>query len=170
MQAETDSCQRVAYATWPQVTAMMNTRGRGASCARNMGVWSQNMAVRTDFFRAAGGFRPDFGKVGARSRSADTGLRIRIAASMAGARWVYTPDAIVEHHVPVARAGFSYFLKRNYLDARGTLEMARLLGRQEKLPDERDYLHRTLPSGIAAGIRAALRDCKMSSSGWQSMK
>jgi glucosyl-dolichyl phosphate glucuronosyltransferase len=85
-------------------------------------------------------------------------------------QWVYTPDAIVEHHVPVARASFSYFLKRNYLEGRGKLEIARLLGRQEKLQDERDYLHRTLPSGIAAGIRAALRDCKMSSSGWQSMK
>jgi hypothetical protein len=37
-----------------------------------------------------------------------------------------------------------------HLERRGTLEMARLLGRQENLPDERDCLHRTLPSGIAA--------------------
>jgi hypothetical protein len=192
---------------------MMNTRGRGASCARNMGaehadtplaafllddvlvhedrlsrlidpladpavvvrsvvrnVSSQNMAVRTDFFRAVGGFRSDFRKVGARSSPEDTGLCIRIAASVAGAGWVYTPDAIVEHHVPVARASFPYFLKRNYLEGGGTLEMARSLGRQQKLQDERDYLHRTLPSGMAPGIRTALRDCKMSSSGWQSVK
>jgi hypothetical protein len=55
------------------------------------------------------------GEVGARSSPEDTGLCIRIAASVAGARWVYTPNAIVGHHVPVARASFSYFLKRNYL-------------------------------------------------------
>jgi hypothetical protein len=51
------------------------------------------MAVRTDFFRAVGGFRSDFGKVSARSSPEDTGLCIRIAASVAGARLVYTPDA-----------------------------------------------------------------------------
>jgi hypothetical protein len=35
--------------------------------------------------------------------------------------------------------------------------MARLLGRQEKLQSERDYLRRTLPSGIFAGLWAAAR-------------
>jgi GT2 family glycosyltransferase len=41
-------------------------------------------------------FRSDFGKVDARSSPEDTGLCIRIAASVAGARWVCTPDAIGE--------------------------------------------------------------------------
>jgi hypothetical protein len=96
--------------------------------------------------------------------------RVRFSQTTLKPQCRRTPDSIVERHVPVARASFSYFLKRNYLEGRGTLEMARLLGRQEKLQDERDCLHRTLPSSIAVGIRAALRDCKMSSSGWQSVK
>jgi hypothetical protein len=35
--------------------------------------------------------------------------------------------------------------------------MAQLLGRQEKLQDERNYLTRTLPSGILTGIWNAVR-------------
>jgi hypothetical protein len=35
--------------------------------------------------------------------------------------------------------------------------MARLLGRQEKLQSERDYMRRTLPSGIAAGLWSTAR-------------
>jgi hypothetical protein len=35
--------------------------------------------------------------------------------------------------------------------------MDRLLGRQEKLQSERDYLRRTLPAGVSAGVWAAAR-------------
>jgi glucosyl-dolichyl phosphate glucuronosyltransferase len=221
--------------TWPQVTAVLNTRVRGASGARNSGaefaetpfiafldddvrihegwlsrllepfadpavvgtgggvkagwptsrpkwfpeefdwvvgasyrgmptvrsavrnVWSENMAIRTQVFRAVGGFRSDFGKVGQHNSPEDTDLCIRMAAAMAGGRWVYTPDAVAEHHVPVNRTRFSFFLRRSYNEGRGKLEMARLLGRQEKLQDERDYLFRTLPSGIWAGLWVTVR-------------
>ena len=232
-------CERIR-ATWPQVTAVLNTRGRGASATRNIGaefadtpfiafldddirvhegwlsrllepfvdpavvgtgggvepgwqtrrpswfphefnwvvgasyrgmptvraevrnVWSENMAVRTEVFRAVGGFRSDFGKVGTRSSPEDTDLCIRMAATTPSARWVYVPDALAEHHVPMSRAGFSYFLRRTYLEGRGKVEMARLLGRQEKLQSERDYLRRTLPSGISSGVWAAVRHGEMS--------
>jgi glucosyl-dolichyl phosphate glucuronosyltransferase len=125
------------------------------STVRN--VWSENMAVRADVFHAVGGFRTDFGKVGNRSSPEDTDLCIRMAASAPGAKWVYAPDAIARHHVPESRTTFSYFLRRNYLEGRGKVEMARLLGRQEKLQDERDYMRKTLPSGVAAGLWATAR-------------
>ena len=125
------------------------------STVRN--VWAENMAVRTDVFRAVGGFRTDFGKVGLRNSPEDTDLCIRMAAHVVGARWVYAPDALAEHHVPIARATFSYFLRRSYLEGQGKVEMAHLLGRKEKLQDERDYVRKTLPSGIAAGLWAAAR-------------
>lgn len=125
------------------------------STVRN--VWAENMAVRTDVFRAVGGFRTDFGKVGPRNSPEDTDLCIRMAAHAAGAKWVYAPEALAEHHVPVARATFSYFLRRSYLEGRGKVEMTHLLGRQEKLQDERDYVRKTLPSGIAAGLWAGAR-------------
>jgi glucosyl-dolichyl phosphate glucuronosyltransferase len=125
------------------------------SAIRN--VWSENMAVRTDVFRSVGGFRSKFGKVGQRSSPEDTDLCIRMAASVTGGRWIYAPDAVAEHHVPASRSSFSFFLRRNYLEGRGKVEMAYLLGRQEKLQDERDYLLRTLPSGILTGLWTAIR-------------
>src|SRR5512146_350886 len=90
-------------------------------------VWSENMAVRTDVFRSLAGFRSDFGKVGQRSSPEDTDLCIRMAASVPGATWIYVPEAVVEHHVPPSRSSFSFFLRRNYLEGRGTVEMAHLL-------------------------------------------
>lgn len=132
---------------------------RGMPVSRSVvrNVWAENMAVRADVFRAVGGFRSDFGKVGERSNPEDTDLCIRMAASSPTARWIYVPDALVEHHVPAGRAKWSYFLRRNYLEGRGKLEMARLLGNHEKLQSERDYLRRTLPLGISAGLWAAVR-------------
>jgi hypothetical protein len=80
-----------------------------------------------------------------------------MAASAAGATWIYAPDAVVEHHVPASGSSFSHFLRRNYAEGRGKVEMAYLLGRQEKLQNERDYLLRTLPSGILTGLWTAIR-------------
>jgi GT2 family glycosyltransferase len=130
------------------------------SAVRN--VWSENMAVRAEVFNAVGGFREDFGKVGNRNSPEDTDLCIRMAASVPGATWVYAPDALVSHHVPVGRTAFSYFLRRTYLEGRGKVEMARLLGRQEKLKDEQDYMRKTLPSGIFAGLWETARHGRVS--------
>jgi glucosyl-dolichyl phosphate glucuronosyltransferase len=125
-------------------------------------VWAENMAVRSEVFRAVGGFRTDFGKVGFRSSPEDTDLCIRMAAHAAGACWVYVPEALAEHHVPAARTTFAYFLERSYLEGRGKAEMARLLGRQEKLQNERDYIRKILPSSVAAGLWAAAGHGKLS--------
>jgi GT2 family glycosyltransferase len=120
-------------------------------------VWSENMAVRSEAFHAVGGFRSDFGKVGDRNHPEDTDLCIRMAATSPTARWMYVPDAVVKHHVPTSRATWSYFLRRTYLEGSGKIAMARLLGSQERLQSERDYLRRTLPAGILAGLWAAVR-------------
>ncbi len=130
---------------------------RGMPTARSVvrNVWSENMAVRAEVFHAVGGFRSGFGKIGNLSRPEDTDLCIRMSADTAGKQWVYVPDAIAEHHVPIARASLYNFLRRNYYEGYGKIELAHLLGRQEKLQDERDYLRRTLPAGILAGFKAA---------------
>lgn len=115
-------------------------------------VWAENMAVRTDVFQAVGGFRSDFGKVGSYNSPEDTDLCIRMAGSTVGRKWVYVPDALVEHHVPAIRSRFSYFLLRNYREGVGKVQLADLIGKQDTLLSERDYVRRTLPSGIAAGL------------------
>lgn len=137
---------------------MVGASFRGMPTVRSVvrNVWSENMAVRSDIFRKVGGFRSEFGKIGHRNSPEDTDLCIRMAANMGG-KWVYVPDAVVEHHVPASRASFSYFIRRNYNEGLCKVEMAHLLGRQEKLQDERDYLKRTLPSGILVGLWNAVR-------------
>lgn len=132
-------------------------RGMPLATARVRNVWSENMAVRRDVFAAVGGFRLDFGKVGDRSRPEDTDLCIRMAAAVPGGRWMYVPDARADHHVPAARATYRFFLRRSYLEGRGKVEMSRLLGPQEALDSERDYLRRTLPTGVRAGLADAAR-------------
>jgi len=130
------------------------------SVVRN--VWSENMAVRADVFRAVGGFRRDFGKVGKRSRPEDTDLCIRMSAHIAGAQWMYVPDALAEHHVPAERASLSFFLRRNFVEGRGKMEMIHLLGRQEGLQSERDYLCRTLPAEVSVRLKSAAEHRELS--------
>jgi len=132
-------------------------RGMPTVQDRVRNVWGENMAVRAEVFNAVGGFRSDFGKVGKRNSPEDTDLCIRMGANSPDAKWMYTPTALVEHHVPAARSTFRYFLRRTYLEGRGKIEMARLLGKQEKLENERAYLLRTLPAGITRGLRRAVR-------------
>ncbi|MDT5038131.1 MAG: hypothetical protein QOE03_3316, partial [Micromonosporaceae bacterium] len=120
-------------------------------------VWSANMAVRHEAFRSVGGFRVGFGKLADRSRPEDTELCIRMSAAVGGGRWMYVPDAVVGHHVPADRMRFGFFLRRSYNEGYGKIEMARLLrgGTDDtaQLDVERDYVRRTLPRGIARGLR-----------------
>lgn len=127
---------------------------RGMPTAQDVvrNVWSENMAVRAEVFQAVGGFRSDFGKIGNYNSPEDTDLCIRMAGTATGLKWVYVPAALVEHHVPAVRSSFSYFLKRNYREGVGKVRMADLIGKQETLRSERNYLRRTLPSGILAGL------------------
>ena len=129
------------------------------SVVRN--VWSENMAVRADVFHAVGGFRLGFGKVGNYSAQ-----KTRICVS-AWPPMCQEPDGHMSRRDSRAsrsyeRTSFSFFLRRSYLEGRGKLEMAHLLGGQEKLQNERDYLRWTLPSGIFAGLWAATRHGEIS--------
>jgi glucosyl-dolichyl phosphate glucuronosyltransferase len=120
-------------------------------------VWAENMAVRADVFKSVGGFRTGFGKVDSVSRPEDTDLCIRMSDHAARAHWVYVPEARIDHYVPAERASISFFLRRACNEGRGKVEMARLLGSRKSLQDEADYLRRTLPAGVWAGLKLAVR-------------
>jgi len=121
-------------------------------------VWSENMAVRSDVFRAVGGFRRDFGKVGAVSRPEDTDLCIRIGREFPDASIMFVPEAVVDHHVGFERAEFSFFLRRCYSEGRGKVELARNNKGVEDLADERVYVRRILPRAFATYLRDAILD------------
>jgi GT2 family glycosyltransferase len=119
-------------------------------------VWSASMAVRRDVFESVGGFRVGFGKLGDRSRPEDTDLCLRMAQA-SGGEWIYVPDAVIDHPVPVQQTRIGYFLTRCYNEGRGKVELARLNHGRQSLGSERDYLRRTLPRAVGRGLSRALR-------------
>jgi glucosyl-dolichyl phosphate glucuronosyltransferase len=123
--------------------------------ARN--VWSASMAVRRDVFESVGGFRVGFGKVGDRARPEDTELCLRMSG-YSGGRWIFVPEAVIDHPVPVERNSFGFFLSRCYQEGRGKVEMSRLLGAGNRsLTAERAYLRSTLPRAFGRALLDALR-------------
>ena len=118
-------------------------------------VWSASMAVRREVFTEVGGFRDGFGKIGSRNRPEDTDLCLRMSAG--GGRWMYVPDAVVEHDVPAERSTFRFLLRRCYAEGRGKVQMARLLDGARTLGAERSYLSRTLPRAVLRDLSGAAR-------------
>ncbi len=121
--------------------------------ARVRNVWASNMAVRRAAFEAAGGFRENFGKVGAVSRPEDTDLCMRVTDGA----WLYDPDCTVSHRVPAQRVRFRYFLVRCFNEGRGKAGLAALNDRRASTSEERDYTARVLPRAVLRGVGEALR-------------
>jgi GT2 family glycosyltransferase len=126
-----------------------------AAIVRN--VWSNAMAIRRRAFDAVGGFRDDFGKIGAWSRPEDTDLCLRAAECNGEGIWIYEPNAIVGHQVPAERTTLSYFLRRCYYEGQGKATLASLNGISESISTERKYARYVLPSGIVRGLRETAR-------------
>jgi GT2 family glycosyltransferase len=121
-------------------------------------VWSANMVVRREAFLAVGGFRTGFGKLGDQNRPEDTDLCLRMSAG--GGRWMYVPDAVIRHEIPVDRSTFRFFLQRCYAEGRGKVQMAGLFDKgdnAQSLSAERDYLRRTLPRAVSRNLVEASR-------------
>jgi glucosyl-dolichyl phosphate glucuronosyltransferase len=122
---------------------------------RTRNVWSLAMAVRRTEFEAVGGFRVGFTKVGTRSRPEDTDLCLRMGRD--GGQWVFVPDAVVDHMVPLDRARLRYVLTRCYNEGRGKISIARRHRGRRDLDLELRYLGRTLPRAMARELAGAVR-------------
>jgi hypothetical protein len=125
--------------------------GMPETTARVRNVWSNNMALRRAAFDAAGGFREDFGKVGAASRPEDTELCLRVTSGT----WLYEPASAVGHWVPAQWATVRYFLRRCYHGGRGKAQIAIINGAAASTSAERWYTLRVLPGAIGRGLREA---------------
>jgi GT2 family glycosyltransferase len=130
-------------------------RGYAPADRRVRNVWAENMAVRRDVFAAVGGFRTGFGKLGDHSRPEDTDLCIRMSA--AGGHWLYSPRAIVTHHVPPERASARFFVRRCYHEGRGKADLSRLLRTPaDALSAERRYTLVVLPVGVLRNLGSGI--------------
>jgi glucosyl-dolichyl phosphate glucuronosyltransferase len=136
-------------------TVGISYTGMPTTTAPIRNVWSANMIVRRESFLAVDGFRTGFGKLGDENRPEDTELCLRM--SLAGGRWMYVPDAVIRHQVPVDRTTFKFFLRRCYAEGRGKVQMAGLMDDSQDLGAERDYLRRTLPRALTRNLADAGR-------------
>jgi glucosyl-dolichyl phosphate glucuronosyltransferase len=135
--------------------AVSATHGNPAGRAvRN--VWSASMALRREAFVAAGEFRVGFAPRGDGTGLEDTDLCLRMSRT-AGGRWVFVPEAVVDHTVPAERTTLRYVLNRCYREGRGKVALARLLGGRRVLDVERAYLRGAVSRAVAHGLLEALR-------------
>ncbi len=110
-----------------------------------------NMSFRRDVFARTGGFSADLGRL----RCEETEFAMRATARTGG--WImHVPDATVRHVVPAARATWSYFLRRCWLEGRSKAIVARRVGSEAALRRERSYVVTTVPSGLVRALRRAL--------------
>ena len=116
-----------------------------------------NMSVRRAVFDAAGPFRTDVGRVGARPVGCEeTELCIRARRRLPDSELIYEPRARVRHRVTPERAAWRYFRARCWAEGLSKAVVARAAGRDDGLSSERRYVTRTLPRGVARGLRDAV--------------
>jgi GT2 family glycosyltransferase len=115
-----------------------------------------NMSFRRAAFAAVGEFRSEIGHLGGLPFGGDeTEFCIRLRRHWPNTQLIYTPDAVVQHHVPGSRACWGYFVRRCYLEGRSKAVVSQLVGARCGLSSELGYTVRVLPQGIAGGLIAS---------------
>ena len=115
-----------------------------------------NMFVRREAFLELGGFRAGFGKTGTRSGTEETDLCIRANQRWPGSIWLYDPAVAVRHRVSRSRSRLGYFVSRCYDEGLAKASIVEFVGGRDGLAAERFYTARTLPRGLARGLKAAV--------------
>ena len=117
------------------------------------------MAFRAEVFAEGERFSAAVGRVGtAPTGCEETELCIRVRRRRPEARIVFEPTARVLHRVTPARERVSYFARRCLAEGHSKAAVSELVGAHDGLSSERTYVTRTLPSGVARGVGAAVRE------------
>ena len=117
-----------------------------------------NMAFRRAACTGAGGFSHGIGRVGKTPLGCEeTELSIRVRAANDGATILQVPGAVVDHLVTTERVRWAYFRSRCWAEGLSKALVTDSVGHDAALASERTYATRTLPLGVARGVRDALR-------------
>ena len=117
-----------------------------------------NMSFRRSVLERTGDFVEGIGRVGKRPLGCEeTELSIRARAAYRDSVILHVPSARVRHAVPGPRAEWGYFVSRCFAEGISKAKVARRRGSDSALASERTYVTRTLPRGVALGLRQALR-------------
>jgi GT2 family glycosyltransferase len=116
-----------------------------------------NMSFRRDVVEQAGGFYDGLGRIGNNGFGcSETEFCIR-ARRLLGGRFVFEPQARIHHRVPPTRTTWKYFAARCRAEGRSKAHLADREGQDQALELEKAYVRRTLPSGVARGLRDVTR-------------
>jgi len=116
-----------------------------------------NMSFRRDVIERAGGFYDGLGRTGNDGFGcSETEFCIR-ARRLLGGRLVFEPGARIHHRVPRGRTTWRYFAARCRAEGRSKAHLADREGQDEALALEKAYVRRTLPTGVARGLRDVTR-------------
>ncbi len=112
-----------------------------------------NMAVRKEVFNAIGGFRNDTGRIGARPTGCEeTEFAIRARQQHPQGFFLFMPQAVVLHRVPIKRTKWKYFCTRCYSEGLSKAVVTKLVGSKDGLAAERSYTYQVLPLGVLRGL------------------
>lgn len=116
-----------------------------------------SMAFRRSIFDRVGGFDARVGRVEKKPTGCEeTELCIRVHQEIPGAVVWYAPGAVVHHRVRAERATLGYFRARCHAEGISKTQVSRLVGPQDGLSSERDYVTRTLPLACVRDVRGTL--------------
>jgi hypothetical protein len=105
--------------------------------------------IRREVFEVIGGFHEQIGRVGNHPLGGEeTELSIRATQHWPDKVFLCDPQARIHHHIPPARATWSYFLRRCYAEGISKAAITTLVGAKDSLASERVYTLLTLPKGI----------------------
>lgn len=112
------------------------------------------MAIKRSVLDAAGLFRTELGRGASRLPLGceETELCIRAGRRFPGHVFVYDPKVYCTHKVPASRATWRYLATRCWAEGLSKACLAQRSVRQAGLKAERDYVLKTLPRAVAAGL------------------
>jgi glucosyl-dolichyl phosphate glucuronosyltransferase len=116
------------------------------------------MVLKRKVFDKVGGFSTALGRANGRLISCEeTEFCLRASAAFPGGRFLYVPEGRALHKVPRWRRSLRYLLRRCYAEGRSKAILADLVEQRDALDTERDYVLRTLTSGVLIGLVDPLR-------------
>jgi glycosyltransferase involved in cell wall biosynthesis len=118
-----------------------------------------NMSFRREAFDAVGGFEIGrAGKLSIGNENDETDFCIRLAQALPDSVLLFEPLASVRHAVPLERGTARYFVQRCFSEGVSKARLSRLVGSSRALSSERDYVRKTLVSGVVGDVRSAIRE------------
>lgn len=109
------------------------------------------MCVRRELFDRVGGFNHRLGRTNSKLpiSGEETELCIRARERIPNAAFSFQPAARIHHKVPARRLTWGYFAKRCYAEGVSKARISHDLKSATSLSTERNYVVRTIPSGLA---------------------